>query len=87
MPGASPAAASGLLEGALAQDLDDRPRLHLQLDTAGDLGVSLSISAEDAVWEAALEGEPDPWFDTKKAAVDARQFIPIKAIEVTGSIA
>ncbi|AOW14329.1 nitrite reductase large subunit [Hydrogenophaga crassostreae] len=37
-----------------------------------------------ALWEqlqAALEGEPDPWFETQKASVDTRQFIPIKAIE------
>ncbi|MEX1166100.1 MAG: nitrite reductase large subunit NirB [Hydrogenophaga sp.] len=36
-----------------------------------------------ALWaqlQAALEGEPDPWFDTQKASVDTRQFIPIKAI-------
>ena len=36
-----------------------------------------------ALWadlQAALEGEPDPWFETQKASVDARQFIPIKAI-------
>ncbi|PKO77589.1 MAG: nitrite reductase large subunit [Betaproteobacteria bacterium HGW-Betaproteobacteria-15] len=36
-----------------------------------------------ALWERlqfALDGEPDPWFDFKEAAVDTRQFIPIKAI-------
>lgn len=36
-----------------------------------------------ALWEQlqfALDGEPDPWFDTQEAAVDTRQFIPIKAI-------
>ena len=41
-----------------------------------------------ALWvqlQAALEGEPDPWFDTQKASVDTRQFIPIKAIETAGS--
>jgi nitrite reductase (NADH) large subunit len=41
-----------------------------------------------ALWaqlQAALEGEPDPWFDTQKAAVDTRQFIPIKAVETSGS--
>ncbi len=27
----------------------------------------------------ALDGEPDPWFDFQEAAVDTRQFIPIKA--------
>jgi nitrite reductase (NADH) large subunit len=43
-----------------------------------------------ALWadlQAALEGEPDPWFETQKASVDTRQFIPIKAIETTGSAA
>jgi nitrite reductase (NADH) large subunit len=36
-----------------------------------------------ALWEQlqfALDGEPDPWFDFQEAAVDTRQFIPIKAI-------
>jgi len=36
-----------------------------------------------ALWEQlqfALDGEPDPWFDFKEAAVDTRQFIPITAI-------
>ncbi len=27
--------------------------------------------------QAALDGEPDPWFEGEKARVDARQFIPI----------
>ncbi len=34
-----------------------------------------------ALWERlqyALDGEPDPWFETDKARVDTRQFIPIK---------
>jgi nitrite reductase (NADH) large subunit len=33
-----------------------------------------------ALWarlQAALEGEPDPWFEGEKARVDERQFIPI----------
>lgn len=33
-----------------------------------------------ALWarlQAALEGEPDPWFEGDRARVDARQFIPI----------
>ena len=33
-----------------------------------------------ALWEQlqfALDGEPDPWFELDKAAVDTRQFIPI----------
>ena len=43
-----------------------------------------------ALWadlQAALEGEPDPWFETQKASVDARQFIPIKAITTEASTA
>ena len=34
-----------------------------------------------ALWERlqfALDGEPDPWFESDKARVDTRQFIPIK---------
>ncbi|WP_119156902.1 nitrite reductase large subunit NirB [Caldimonas tepidiphila] len=34
-----------------------------------------------ALWERlqfALDGEPDPWFEQEKAAVDARQFAPIE---------
>jgi nitrite reductase (NADH) large subunit len=37
-----------------------------------------------ALWERlqfSLDGEPDPWHDTQKAAVDARQFIPLKVME------
>ncbi len=33
-----------------------------------------------ALWaqlQFALDGEPDPWFDFKEAAVDTRQFIPV----------
>jgi nitrite reductase (NADH) large subunit len=36
-----------------------------------------------ALWEQlqfALDGEPDPWFEFDKAAVDTRQFIPIQAV-------
>ena len=36
-----------------------------------------------ALWEQlqfALDGEPDPWFDFQEAAVDTRQFIPIKPV-------
>ena len=36
-----------------------------------------------ALWaelQAALDGEPDPWFEHDKAAVDTRQFVPIKVI-------
>lgn len=35
-----------------------------------------------ALWEQlqfALDGEPDPWFDFKEAAVDTRQFSPVAA--------
>jgi nitrite reductase (NADH) large subunit len=35
-----------------------------------------------ALWEQlqfALDGEPDPWFETKEAAVDTRQFMAIPA--------
>ena len=28
----------------------------------------------------ALDGEPDPWFEHEKAAVDRRQFIPIMPV-------
>ncbi|MNW07620.1 hypothetical protein D3C71_2042750 [compost metagenome] len=37
-----------------------------------------------ALWEQlqfALEGEPDPWFETDKAAVDMRQFQPLTAAQ------
>ncbi|MEG0141129.1 MAG: nitrite reductase large subunit NirB, partial [Comamonas sp.] len=37
-----------------------------------------------ALWEElqfALEGEPDPWFETDKAAVDTRQFQPLTAAQ------
>ena len=36
-----------------------------------------------ALWaqlQVALEGEPDPWFEHEKAAVDTRQFIPIQPL-------
>ena len=36
-----------------------------------------------ALWEQlqfALDGEPDPWFDFKEAAVDTRQFIPVAVV-------
>ncbi len=35
-----------------------------------------------ALWEQlqfALDGEPDPWFESEKAAVDTRQFMPLNA--------
>jgi nitrite reductase (NADH) large subunit len=30
--------------------------------------------------QAALDGEPDPWFEFDKAGVDTRQFVPIKVV-------
>src|SRR5574343_412541 len=39
-----------------------------------------------ALWERlqyALDGEPDPWFETDKARVDTRQFIPIQVESVS----
>ncbi|MBX9959127.1 MAG: nitrite reductase large subunit NirB [Burkholderiaceae bacterium] len=39
-----------------------------------------------ALWERlqyALDGEPDPWFETDKARVDTRQFIPIQVERVS----
>jgi nitrite reductase (NADH) large subunit len=36
-----------------------------------------------ALWaelQAALDGEPDPWFEHAKAAVDTRQFVPVQVI-------
>jgi nitrite reductase (NADH) large subunit len=43
-----------------------------------------------ALWaqlQFALDGEPDPWFEHEKAAVDTRQFIPIQPMAVEGSAA
>lgn len=43
-----------------------------------------------ALWEQlqfALDGEPDPWFEHQKAAVDTRQFIPIKPVSFERSAA
>ncbi|MDP1683614.1 nitrite reductase large subunit NirB, partial [Hydrogenophaga sp.] len=43
-----------------------------------------------ALWaelQFALDGEPDPWFEHQKAAVDTRQFIPIKPVSLEGSAA
>jgi nitrite reductase (NADH) large subunit len=42
------------------------------------------VAGRKALWERlqfSLEGEPDPWHETQKAAVDARQFIPLKVME------
>jgi len=38
------------------------------------------VEGRKALWEQlqfALDGEPDPWFDFKEAAVDTRQFTPL----------
>ncbi len=43
-----------------------------------------------ALWEQlqfALDGEPDPWFEHQKAAVDTRQFVPIQPVAMEGSAA
>jgi nitrite reductase (NADH) large subunit len=43
-----------------------------------------------ALWaqlQFALDGEPDPWFEHQKAAVDTRQFIPIQPVAVERSAA
>ena len=40
-------------------------------------------AGRQALWaalQAALEGEPDPWFEFDKAAVDTRQFIPVEVV-------
>ena len=41
------------------------------------------VANRKALWERlqfALDGEPDPWFEHDKAAVDTRQFIPLVAV-------
>ena len=43
-----------------------------------------------ALWDrlqAALEGEPDPWFEFAKAEVDVRQFEPVKTVVSEGAVA
>ena len=42
-----------------------------------------------ALWERlqfSLDGEPDPWFEFDKAAVDTRQFAPVQAIHLTEKV-
>jgi nitrite reductase (NADH) large subunit len=42
-----------------------------------------------ALWERlqfALDGEPDPWFEFDKAAVDTRQFSPVQAVHLTEKV-
>ena len=41
------------------------------------------VANRKALWERlqfALDGEPDPWFEFDKAAVDTKQFVPIIAV-------
>lgn len=41
-----------------------------------------------ALWaelQFALDGEPDPWFEHQKAALDTRQFVPIQAVAIEGA--
>ncbi|HQD84948.1 MAG TPA: hypothetical protein PK929_18050, partial [Quisquiliibacterium sp.] len=41
-----------------------------------------------ALWERlqfALDGEPDPWFEAGRAALDTRQFVPIVPAAQTGT--
>ena len=41
-----------------------------------------------ALWEKlqfALDGEPDPWFESSRAAVDVRQFIPLAGTSIQAS--
>ncbi|MPS36914.1 MAG: nitrite reductase large subunit, partial [Stenotrophomonas sp.] len=43
-----------------------------------------------ALWEQlqfALDGEPDPWFEADKAAVDMRQFQPLTAAQTESASA
>jgi nitrite reductase (NADH) large subunit len=43
-----------------------------------------------ALWERlqfSLDGEPDPWFEHDKAAVDTRQFVPVAAVGAAASLA
>ncbi|KLN55335.1 hypothetical protein VPARA_36870 [Variovorax paradoxus] len=37
-----------------------------------------------ALWERlqfALDGEPDPWFESSQASVDVRQFTPVAVVD------
>ena len=39
-----------------------------------------------ALWERlqfALDGEPDPWFESNQASVDVRQFTPVAVVNNT----
>lgn len=42
------------------------------------------VQGRKALWEQlqfALDGEPDPWFESSRASVDVRQFTPLSAVE------
>ena len=42
-----------------------------------------------ALWEKlqfALDGEPDPWFESSRASVDVRQFVPVAAVDAALSL-
>jgi len=46
-------------------------------------------AGRQALWaelQQALEGEPDPWFETDKAAVDLRQFQPLPVLPALPSL-
>ena len=52
------------------------------LDHVKKQGRSKTPTSRKALWERlqfALDGEPDPWFELDKAAVDTRQFKPLIA--------
>jgi nitrite reductase (NADH) large subunit len=47
-------------------------------------------AGRQALWERlqfSLDGEPDPWFEHDKAAVDTRQFVPVATVGAAGSAA
>ena len=42
------------------------------------------VAGRKLLWEKlqfALDGEPDPWFESSRAAVDVRQFVPVAAAD------
>ena len=44
------------------------------------------VEGRKALWEQlqfALDGEPDPWFESSRASVDVRQFTPVAEKVVT----
>ncbi|QNK72269.1 NAD(P)/FAD-dependent oxidoreductase [Variovorax sp. PAMC28562] len=43
------------------------------------------VAGRKALWEKlqfALDGEPDPWFESSRAAVDVRQFVPVAGADM-----